>query len=255
MRLVQSLLKALGDPDHYFGEWWAKGVWLGSPDRPLPRARHLYDRKLKWALKDEGEWLHGDWKANYSSLQEHEEQVLRQYDEEVRDGLMTKMALGEALELYGDNLVIAATGAIAKKGTVPGGEVRVIYDGTDGVFLNYGIKIRDQIKFPTAPDLKAVMAELHEEAGSNFSWVFDISKAHRRIPVLPEEWGRQACQVRGSAAATAQGRRSREGLTGTRPGSRAPRPLSRTDFSAKELSETVYLNKVGTFGVTSAGYW
>ena len=255
VRLVQSLLKALGDPDHYFGEWWAKGVWLGSPDRPLPRARHLYDRKLKWALKDEGEWLHGDWKANYSSLQEHEEQVLRQYDEEVRDGLMTKMALGEALELYGDNLVIAATGAIAKKGTVPGGEVRVIYDGTNGVFLNYGIKIRDQIKFPTAPDLKAVMAELHEEAGSNFSLVFDISKAHRRIPVLPEEWGRQACQVRGSAAATAQGRRSREGLTGTRPGSRAPRPLSRTDFSAKELSETVYLNKVGTFGVTSAGYW
>ena len=31
--------------------------------------------------------------------------------------------------------------------------------------------------------------------------------------------------------------------------------MCRTDFSAKELSEDVYINKVGTFGVSSAGYW
>ena len=62
-------------------------------------------------MKDEGEWLHGDWKANYSSLQEHRDQVLRQYDDEIREGLTTKTTLGEALELYGNNLVIAATGA------------------------------------------------------------------------------------------------------------------------------------------------
>ena len=31
--------------------------------------------------------------------------------------------------------------------------------------------------------------------------------------------------------------------------------LSRSDFTPKELTEDVYLNKVGTFGVTSAGYW
>ena len=31
--------------------------------------------------------------------------------------------------------------------------------------------------------------------------------------------------------------------------------MERSDFSAKELSEDVYINKVGTFGVASAGYW
>ena len=31
VRLIQHLLEAFGDPDHYFGEWWAKGVWLGAP--------------------------------------------------------------------------------------------------------------------------------------------------------------------------------------------------------------------------------
>ena len=83
---------------------------------------------------------------------------------------------------------------------------------------------------------------------------FDVSKAHRRIPVLEEEWGRQACQVRGSAAATAQAHRARE--TGSSSGpDRKPPPLRRNTFSASELADEVYLNKVGTFGVSSAGYW
>ena len=40
------------------------------------------------------------------------------------------------------------------------------------------------------------MAELHEETEANYMLVFDVSKAHRRIPALEEKWGRQACQVR-----------------------------------------------------------
>ena len=84
-----------------------------------------------------------------------------------------------------------------------GGEVRVIYDGTNGIFLNYGIKIRDQVKFPASPDIKAVLAELYDEGGSFVTILFDVSKAHRRVPLLPEEWGRLACQVHGTAAATA----------------------------------------------------
>ena len=97
-----------------------------------------------------------------------------------------------------------------------------------------------------------MIAEAFDEGGSHWILVFDISKAHRRIPVLPEEWGRQACQVRGSAAVTAQATRAREAAG--RPPSR-PRALRRQDFTPKELSEDVYVNKVGTFGVSSAGYW
>ena len=44
-----------------------------------------------------------------------------------------------------------------------------------------------------------------------------------------------------------------KGATGRGDGK--PAPIRREDFSAKELSEDVYVNKVGTFGVSSAGYW
>ena len=120
------------------------------------------------ALKDEGDSLHGDWTANYTSLTGYVEKVSAQYGAEVKDGSMTKISLGEALDRYGANLIIAATGAIAKKGTGPDAEARVIYDCTNGVFLNHGIRIRDQVRFPTAPDVKAMMAENYAEGGTHF---------------------------------------------------------------------------------------
>ena len=72
---------------------------------------------------------------------------------------MERITLGEALERYGKVLVIAATGAIAKKGSAPGGDIRVIFDGTNGVYLNLGIRIRDQVRFPTSCDIKAVLTD------------------------------------------------------------------------------------------------
>ena len=47
VRLAQSLLTAFRDPDAYFGDFWARGVWLGSPSRQLPRAPALYERKTR----------------------------------------------------------------------------------------------------------------------------------------------------------------------------------------------------------------
>ena len=38
-------------------------------------------------------------------------------------------------------------------------------------------------------------------------------------------------------------------------GRRAARPMRCSDFTSKELRESVHFNCVGTFGVTSAGYW
>ena len=57
---------------------------------------------------------------------------------------------------FGDSFLLAATDAIAKKGVGPGGDVRVIFDNTNGVYLNVGIRIRDQIRYPTAAGLKVV---------------------------------------------------------------------------------------------------
>ena len=78
--------------------------------------------------------------------------------------------------------------------------VRVIYDGTPGRDLNTGIRVRDQVKFPTCGDGKEVLAECSAEGGPHLSLHVEISKAHRRCPVDQEDWGRQGCQIKGSAA-------------------------------------------------------
>ena len=115
--------------------------------------------------------------------------------------------------------------------------MRVIFDGTNGVFLNFGIKIRDQVRFPTAPDVKAVLSELAEDGGSFLMLLYDIKKAHRRIPVRMADWGRQAFQVKGSAAVSAQNRRAaRPPWTGAR-GSRSSRArTSRRPSSGRRFS-------------------
>jgi hypothetical protein len=104
----------------------------------LPGAPALYERKTKWPLKDDSTQLHGDWRTNYSSVHSHEAQVEKQYDDEVKEGLMERITLGEALERYDEKLVIAATGVIAKKGAEPVGDIRVIFDGTNGCTSTWG---------------------------------------------------------------------------------------------------------------------
>ena len=83
-------------------------------------------------------------------MKEHAAKVQEQFEAEEADGMMVQMTLEEALERYGADLIIAATGAIAKKSS--DGEVQVIFDGLNGVLLNHEIKVRDQIRFPAAKD-------------------------------------------------------------------------------------------------------
>ena len=112
------------------------------------------------------------------------------------------MAVRDAITEYGDTLNIASTAAIAKKGRTD--EVRVLYDGTHGLDLNPGIRVRDQVRCPVAADGKVVLGEMGDEGGPHYSLNIDFSKAHRRCPTLREEWGRQVCQLKGSAAAAAR---------------------------------------------------
>ena len=75
------------------------------------------------------------------------------------------------------------------------GEVRVVFDATNGVLVNHMIQVRDHVKCPASGDAKSDMREMHIEGFGNVSIVYDISKAYRRVPALRAEWGRQACQV------------------------------------------------------------
>ena len=116
----------------------------------------MFDRKTKWRFQELGEDERGDWQRNYPSLAEHAELVLKQFLAEESEGLMSRTTLREALKIYGADLMIAATGAIEKKGRTD--EVRVIFDGSRGCLLNPGIRVRDQVRYPTASDGRALQA-------------------------------------------------------------------------------------------------
>ena len=118
-------------------------------------------------------------------------------------------------------MVLASLGAVAKD--VERDEWRIVYDATHGVNLNHRIRVRDQVRMPTWQDLARIMEEAKEDGhGVHFALKYDVSKAHRRVPVIEEEWGLLACR------ATAE---------------------------VPKEDDTIYVNKVGTFGVSSAGYW
>ena len=71
VRLIQGMMRVFGDPDEYMCHWWARGAWLGSPQRKLPRTPTVFDRKVRWAKIEPVDELHQGWQLNYPSLEEH----------------------------------------------------------------------------------------------------------------------------------------------------------------------------------------
>ena len=119
----------------------------------------------------------------------------------------------EAVKKYGSCLHLAGLGVVEEKD-----KVRVVHDGTHGVGVNNRIRVMDQVKSPTAGEIRALMREKY---GRRFGLrqlllMGDVSKAHRRVKVREQDWGYQACRLH--------------------PGK-------------------VWVNCVGTYGIGSAGYW
>ena len=106
------------------------------------------------------------------------------------------------------------------------------------------------------------MRDLHIEGIGHVCIIYDISKAHRRVPVLRAEWDRQACQVLGTAASALK---LLKRMRAAEDRLRAPATVAAmapdrfvlevSGFTEDALAQTVWLNTVGTFGVGSARYW
>jgi hypothetical protein len=107
--------------------------------------------------------------------------------------------------------------AIAALGVVEEkGKIRVVHDASHKVHVNHRIKVRDQIRCPGAGDIRTILRERVSAGVKSFGVMGDVSKAHRRVKIRDQDWGYQACQLE--------------------PG-------------------RIWINKVGTYGVTSASYW
>jgi hypothetical protein len=134
---------------------------------------------------------------------------------------MIQTTYGEAKAKYGDDLLLGALGLVEEGDE----KFRLIHDATHKVRINNRIRTRDQTPSPMINDIAAEMAEVEDEPESHLAIVWDFKSAHRLIQVDARDWGLQACTI--------------NDLRGGPP----------------SLGAEIYLNTVGTFGLSTAGYW
>ena len=224
-RLLYAFLSQARGPGKNLPDF-ADGVRVGMGIK-MPRVPAVYPRKRKWRLKEQQEaevhhWFDPVWGAdnqNYSSAAELAEAVEEQLELSVQKRQAFRLTEDEAPKKYGRKLVIASLGAQVKSGTKEAGDltIRLLFDGTHGVPINKGIRVRDQDRGPAAPDIKRVLIQQASQSGPKFGFKLDVKDAHRLIPIKPCDWHLLACR--------------------------------------SEKSKNVYVNTSGTFGVASAAYW
>ena len=157
----------------------------------MPRTPAVFEEKTKWTLNDL-ESAPDKEVLNYRSTEGFEGRIETLFREEESLGWMVEMAEEEAKKTYGDSLYVAGLGVVEEKE-----KIRVVHDGTHGVGINNRIKVRDQVRSPTAGEIISLMREKYEQnAGvKQFILMGDVSKAHRRIKVRKQDWGYQACRL------------------------------------------------------------
>jgi hypothetical protein len=221
-RRLAAALEVVEDEDFEWLEAAASsGVRLGV-DQTMPRVPAVFEEKVKWNLDFTDEEFRDTLACNYRSAEENAEDIERQVMEEVEAGSIIAMRTEEAEEKYKDRLAVAALGAVPKE--LGSSVVRIVHDGSYSVDINHRIKVRDRMRFPMVDDAGGVLLQVEKEVeeaqgAMRCSLLYDISRAHKLLPVDEQDWGLQ--------------------------GFRLP---------AGKQEGTVFLHTRGTFGVASAAY-
>eukprot|EP00435_Cladocopium_sp_Y103_P049027 s1164_g14.t1 len=100
----------------------------------------------------------------------------------------------------------------------PDGGVRPLHDATHSVMVNHSIRYRDQLQCPGPAEVAGIVRGAVETKEAVFCVSADIKAAHRLVKVRESDWPFLCCR-------------------------------------ADSTSDVVWMNKVGTFGVSSAPYW
>ena len=222
-RFIDLLLRASEDPERHLGSF-AQGVKVGPGSR-MPRLPALYKAKRRWRLPEQRDPMNyleeeqqseNPWRQNYATVAGLADKVLAVLEDQVSRGQVRKYTEAEAVAMY-PGLVIASLGANRKD--KPNGVVtaRVLHDGTNGLAVNTRTRIRDQERSPIASDLKRGMREKADMQQPTFALTADVCEAHRQVPIHPDDWKFLGCRV--------------------------------------EKGGSVYVNTVGTFGISSASYY
>ncbi|CAE7674357.1 unnamed protein product, partial [Symbiodinium sp. KB8] len=135
------------------GRDWLQDRGLKDPDllrvaggQPSAiRPPHVFEEHAKWALENEPWEAAHEWVPKYASLKDHTDFVREKFEEDVREGLMERMTLGERRD--GEHRAIAAIAALAViVEDEASGNKRVIRDATHGVRVNHPILCRDKLQ-------------------------------------------------------------------------------------------------------------
>ena len=221
-RRLAAALEVVEDEDFEWLEAAASsGVRLGV-DQTMPRVPAVFEEKVKWNLDFTDEEFRDTLACNYRSAEENAEDIERQVMEEVEAGSIIAMRTEEAEKKYKGRLAVAALGAVPKE--LGSSVVRIVHDGSYSVDINHRIKVRDRMRFPMVDDAGGVLLQVEKEVeeaqgAMRCSLLYDISRAHKLLPVDEQDWGLQ--------------------------GFRLP---------AGKQEGTVFLHTRGTFGVASAAY-
>ena len=152
---------------------------------------------------------------NYKSAEENAEGLLEKFREDEEKGLMYPTTLGALKAEFPDGQILVAALGAIVK---PDKSVRPLHDGTHFVRLNNEIVLHDQLQYPGPQDAAAAIREARATGEAVFMMSGDISAAHRRVKIRKRDWPLLACQVESG-------------------------------------SKVIWVNKVGTFGVSSAPFW
>eukprot|EP00435_Cladocopium_sp_Y103_P046701 s631_g13.t1 len=215
LRAMRRLLEMAGDGDYEFLRDAEVGFSVGVK-HPLPRTPNSYERQVEWSLKDDPTAECALARENYPSAKLHEQHLRAHLEAEVAEGLVDKMTVQAFEEEFGPDRAIASLAVLVEDELT--GKKRVIHDGSHGVRVNHRIKCQDKMRMPSGREKKHLLAGFKAAGEIAFSLIGDFGKAHRRFKYRRDEQGFLACKV-------------------------------------AEEDDFVYVNKVGTFGITSTPYW
>ena len=151
---------------------------------------------------------------NYRSAEMNADQLEEKFREDERAGLMMCTTEAEGIQRFGAGSLLIAAMGALIKAN---GDVRPLHDGTHGINLKNKIRILDKLQVPGPEDLQEVASRVKESKEAPFALCADIKQAHRNAKVREADWPKLGCKSSSS-------------------------------------SRVLWLNRVGTFGVSSAAY-
>ena len=147
---------AASDPEVSIASF-SQGVRVGPGSR-MPRCPRLYTKKRKWRIPEQREQVEvgellatqGVWNKNYSTLLSFRAEVEEVLRDQANRGQVLIFPEAEARSRF-PNLVVASLGAQKKEKSGGAISARVLFDGTNGNFVNTSTHLRDQERAPVHP--------------------------------------------------------------------------------------------------------